>query len=193
VNFVDLLVVVAVIAAVLSGVRAGLVGMVAGAIGTIGGLLIGGAIAPEVSDALEVYGSGRVLLMSTVIVVSVAVVSYVAQLGALPVAASLRAVQLGWVDRVAGGAIAFVLAVVLAWLVGGVLAIGPSQDVARAVQDSAVLRAIDNRLPAAPGVVADIQQALIDHGMPMPFSGFEPRLSPVDPPSSETVAAARTR
>jgi S1-C subfamily serine protease len=118
-------------------------------------------------------------------------VSFVVQVAATPIAASVKAVRLGWLDRAGGGAMAFVVAVALAWLVGGVLATGPSQAFARAVQDSVLLREMDERFPAAPGVIADLQQTMLDHGMPLPFVGFEPRFDPVAPPSTEALAAAQ--
>jgi S1-C subfamily serine protease len=191
VNIVDFLVVAGVGAAVVSGVRAGLVGIAAGAIGTIVGLMLGSAIATDVTRSLELRGGGEVFAVSVVVVIAVALVSFVVQVAAAPLAASIRGMHLGWVDRTAGGVIGFVGSIALAWLLGGVLATGPSQSFAREVQDSVLLREIDDRLPAAPGVVAELQQALLNHGMPLPFVGFEPRLDPVAPPSTEALAAAQ--
>jgi S1-C subfamily serine protease len=191
VNVVDLLVIAGVGAAVVSGVRAGLVGIAAGAIGTIVGLMLGSAIATDVTRSLELRGGSEVFAASVIVVVAVALVSFVVQVAAAPLAASIRRMHIGWIDRAGGGAIGFVGSIALAWLLGGVLATGPSQSFARAVQDSMLLREIDERLPPAPGVVAELQQAMLDHGMPLPFVGFEPRLDPVAPPSTEALAAAQ--
>lgn len=190
-NIVDLLVIAGVGAAVVSGVRTGLVGMVAAAIGSIGGLLLGSALANDVADALGADGDAEVLVAAVVVVVAVTVLSYGAQLLAAPLSVSIDVLRLGWVDRLGGGVLAFVASLAIAWMVGGVLAVGPSQAIAHAVHESVVLREIDRRFPNAPGVVAELQQTLIDHGMPLPFVGFEPRLDPVEPPSSEAVAAAQ--
>jgi S1-C subfamily serine protease len=191
VNFVDLLVLAGVGASVVNGVRTGLVGVTAGAIGAVAGLLLGSAVAADVVEAFELRGGAEVFFATVIVVAAVALVSFVLQVAAAPVAASIRRLHLGWVDRGGGGVVGFVLSITIAWLLGGVLATGPSQGLARGVQDSVLLREIDERFPAAPGVVADLQQALIDHGMPLPFVGFEPRLDPVEPPSTEALAAAQ--
>ena len=171
--------------------RAGLVGMAAGAIGAIVGLMLGSSVATDVVKAFELRGGAEVFVATVVVVVAVGLASFVLQVAATPIAGSLRRVHLGWADRAGGGVVAFVAAFAVAWLLGGVLATGPSQSFARAVQDSVVLRELDQHLPEAPGVVAELQQTLLDHGMPLPFVGFEPKLDPVDPPSSEVVAAAQ--
>jgi S1-C subfamily serine protease len=165
--------------------------MVAGAVGAIVGLMLGSKIATDVVRGLDLRGGSEVLVATVLVVFAVGLVSFVLQVAATPVTASIRRLHLGWADRAGGGAVAFVAALAVAWLLGGVFATGPSQSFARAVQDSVVLRELDERLPAAPGVVAELQQTLIDHGMPLPFVGFEPQLDPVDPPSSDVVAAAQ--
>lgn len=190
-NIVDLIVIAGVTWAVVGGVRVGLVGMIAAAIGSIGGLLIGSALANDVADALGASGNAEVLVATVVVVAAVTLLSYGAQLLAAPLSKSMDVLQLRWLDRLGGGALAFMASLAIAWIVGGVLAVGPSQSIARTVQGSVLLREIDRRFPNAPGVVAELQQTLIDHGMPMPFIGFEPRLDSVDPPSPEAVAAAR--
>jgi S1-C subfamily serine protease len=191
VNVVDVIVLLGVVLAVVSGVRAGLIGMTASAVGTIVGFFVGSWIATELVGALDLQGLGEVLLATFVLASCVALASFAVQLAAVPLGTAVHRIQLGWLDQIFGGALAFVVAVVIAWLLGGVLAAGPSQSVARAMQDSAVLRALDDRLPAAPGVVAELQQAMREHGMPSPFVGFEPRLDPVTPPSTAALAAAQ--
>jgi S1-C subfamily serine protease len=190
-NLIDVLVVAGVALAVATGLRSGFVSMVAGTIGTIGGFLVGSAVAAQLTESFDTRGSGALFVASLAIVICVGLGSFVAQLAAVPLRAGLERARLGWVDRAAGGVIAFVAAVAAAWLLGGVLATGPSQSLARSIQESVVLREIDERFPEAPGVVSDLQQALLDHGMPLPFAGFEPQLDPVEPPSTEALGAAQ--
>jgi uncharacterized membrane protein required for colicin V production len=191
VNLVDVIVLAGVAFAVASGVRAGLVGMVASALGTIVGFLLGSWIATEVVRSFELRGATEVFVATLVLLLTVVGASFVVQLAAMPLAATVHRVRLGWLDRIGGGVVAFVVAVGVAWLLGGVLATGPSRPFARAMQDSVLLRALDERLPPAPGVVANLQQAMRNHGMPSPFLGFEPRLDPIAPPSTEALAAAQ--
>src|SRR5690606_27806278 len=114
VNIVDLLVIAGVGAAVVSGVRTGLVGMVAAAIGSIGGLLLGSALANDVADALGADGDAEVLVAAVVVVVAVTVLSYGAQLLAAPLSVSIDVLRLGWVDRLGGGVLAFVASLAIA-------------------------------------------------------------------------------
>jgi S1-C subfamily serine protease len=191
VNVIDLVVVLAVASATLNGVRVGFIGVVTGVVGTIVGFLVGSALAPPFTRWFGLTGAAQVLVALALIVFMTTTFASFFQLAGVPVRAALERLRLGWANRSAGGTVSFVGSLALVWLLGGLLAVGPSPGLARVVQESAILRELDERLPATPEVVARVQNVLLDRGMPLPFAGFEPRAGSVAPPAPAAVAAAQ--
>lgn len=100
------------------------------------------------------------------------------------------------VDRFLGGLLGGAQAVLIIWLAGGLLAVGPFPTLARAATQSVAVRLLDAYLPPPADVVGEIAAVLDSSGLPDVFVGLEPvPLLPVDTPSrTETgriAAAAR--
>ncbi|HUP54323.1 MAG TPA: MarP family serine protease, partial [Methylomirabilota bacterium] len=96
---------------------------------------------------------------------------------------------LGAVDRVAGGVTGAAQALLIIWLAGGLLAIGPVPRLTETAQTSVAIRTLNEALPPPVEIAAELGTLLDDSGLPEVFVGFEPLpLPPVEPP---TDAAAR--
>ena len=78
---------------------------------------------------------------------------------------------------------------------------GPSADVARQIQGSAILRQIDDRVPRPPLALATLQEQLSAQVFPQVFVGMEPRLptltdpdpNALDTPGVRVAASATVR
>jgi S1-C subfamily serine protease len=190
VNLVDVIVVALIALSIVAGWHTGFFAMVAGALGTIAGLFLGAVLVPPLTHLFGAHGSIEVLVAFVVVILTMSVVGTAFHLlGAIAVN-WLGRINLKWIDNAGGSAAALVGTLALAWLLGGLLSTVPSHMVASAVQDSALLRFLDDRLPTTPEVFARVQTLLLDTGMPLPFVGFEPRADSQPLPSSAVVASA---
>jgi len=106
----------------------------------------------------------------------------------------LRPGVLGRLDQALGVVFGVMQALVLAWLVGGLLAVAPVPALAKEAQRSVAVRTLLEALPPPAEVAADITGLIDASGLPAVFSGLEPFPStPVDTPSqkkAEQIASA---
>jgi S1-C subfamily serine protease len=97
---------------------------------------------------------------------------------------------LGAADRVAGGFTGAAQALLIVWLAGGLLAIGPVPRLTEAAQTSTAIRALNAALPPPIEIAAELGTLLDGSGLPEVFVGLEPLpLAPVDPPTDATARA----
>src|SRR5439155_1538123 len=105
---------------------------------------------------------------------------------------ALRRLRLGAADSAFGAIVAVVAALAAVWLIALLLTAGPTPTVARAVNDSAIVRALTDRLPPAPSVFTRLQAFINTTPFPRVFEGLEPvPAGPVNMPSDPSIAAAR--
>ncbi len=89
------------------------------------------------------------------------------------------------VDRLAGGLLGALQAILIIWLAGGLLAAGPFPTLGRAATQSVVVRGVDRFLPPPTQVVGEIAGVLDASGLPDVFVGLDPLPLPaVDTPSN---------
>jgi S1-C subfamily serine protease len=110
------------------------------------------------------------------------------------VARTLGTGVLSAADRVAGAFVGAAQALLIIWLAGGLLAIGPVPRLTEAAQTSGAIRGLNAILPPPTEIAADLGDLLDASGLPEVFVGFEPmpRL-PVERPSdaaTQRIAAA---
>lgn len=159
----------------LSGLRRGLVVGAISFAGLVAGGLVGLLLAPWVAGRFD-SGPARA-------VAAVAVVLVLATIGQALFALAGRALRrrLTWrpvrVADAAGGGIAAVLAgLLVAYLLGLVVASGPVPALARAVRSSQVLSAVDGVAPGAVHTLfGDVRRTLRASGFPEVFAGLGPR------------------
>lgn len=184
-NVFDALAVMIVVIAVIAGIRTGALPQVGGIAGAIGGLVISLALAPQLVDAtsgLEPIARALVVLgcILGAVVVGEAVGSGLGRV----MAGGLRQGVMSGMDRVAGGFLGALQAILIVWLVGGLLAAGPFPTLGRAATQSAVVREMDRFLPPPTEVVGEIAGVLEASGLPDVFVGLDPApLPPVDLPT----------
>jgi S1-C subfamily serine protease len=191
VNPLDALAIVLLVVAVVLGTRSGALPQVGGLVGAVLGALLGLAAVPTLLPHLETVAAA--LRVGAVLVVLLLFVGLGEMLGSrLGRTASrwLGTGILGTLDRVGGGLVGAGQAVLIVWLMGGILATGLVPPLEPAANTSVAIRGLGAILPPPTSIVIEIDKALDASGLPNVFLGAE-RLpaQPVDLPS-DTAAEA---
>jgi uncharacterized membrane protein required for colicin V production len=154
-SWVDLVIVVLVALSALRGFAEGAIRQILGLLGLVAGLLIGTAIAPSLSTHIT-HAAWRPLLALGIILAMSVIGSALGGLLGSVVARFAHAFMLGPVDRFAGVAVGAAVALVLCWLVAGILASVSWGSVASQIQGSAILSAMDSVMPPVPSIDAKV-------------------------------------
>ncbi|MGH8888521.1 MAG: MarP family serine protease [Acidothermaceae bacterium] len=186
-DWLDIVLVVLVALSAFSGYRQGFVVGILSLIGLLGGGVIGAEIAPSIAH----HFAGSAEAIAGVVVVFAA-----ASLGRA-VAGALGAVvrrQLHWrqaraVDSAGGAVVSAVAVLLVAWFIGSSLVQSPFPGVAREVNGSRVLTAVDRAVPSQVQVwFADFRKVVANGGFPQVFGALgAERIVPVAPPDPATL------
>lgn len=191
-NVIDLVVVVVVALAAIQGLRLGAIVQVL----SFGGFLVGlwlGALLASVTVHSVHSQPGRTSV-ALVTMLGVAAVCGLAGrvVGSLLFARVHRGV-LGPVDSVLGVLVAIVASLLVAWLLASTLVNSSSLSLNTAIDRSAILRALDNVLPAPPSVFSRVQSFLSAEGFPPVFAQLAPASAgPVSLPGDAQLQEAVT-
>jgi S1-C subfamily serine protease len=102
-----------------------------------------------------------------------------------------RETRLRRADAVGGSLVSAAAMLLATWFIALNLVNGPFPEVAREIQDSAVVRGIAAVLPAPPSLIGEVRQVLNQLGFPDVFLGLPPRpAAPVPLPSGAVAARA---
>lgn len=180
--------------AVLAGIRTGALPQVGGISGAILGFVFVLNLAPwllDVTGGLEPIP--RALVVLGVALGAVIVGEAVGSAMGHTLSDRISPGAVTSVNRLLGGLLGGAQAILIIWLVGGLLAAGPFPTLARAASQSFAVRLLDAYLPASTEVAGEIAGVLDSSGLPDVFVGLEPvPLAPVDAPSrTETERIAR--
>ena len=190
-NVFDLAVIVLFVAAVLIGLNSGAIPQLAGLLGALGGGALALAALPLLERPLKSLDppvSAFAVLAGMLFLVGIgeAIGSAIGQ----SVAMRLRGGVLGTLDRLFGGVVGGAQALLIVWLIGGLLAAGPMRGLAVQAQTSFVVRGLNAILPAPTEIAAELARLLDDTGLPDLFVGLEPLpAAPVDVPTDPTARA----
>lgn len=192
-NVLDLVLVAALLLGIARGFVQGALSQVAAFGGAVAGLVVGASAAPWLARQI-VNGPG--VTMSLVSLGLLLVLVLLGQAAGLAVGLRIRrAAALAGAapfDRAAGMVVGAAGLILVVWLFSSVLAQGPSQTIARQVQQSAVVGLIDAALPPPPDVFGEIAGYLDQHGFPQVFAGPGGPIEaePVPPTSDAAVQSA---
>jgi S1-C subfamily serine protease len=191
VNLFDVIVLVLVAAAILIGIGSGALPQVGGLLGAFAG----GAIAILALPALEplltkLEPAMRAIAVLVGILLVVALGEAVGSAIGRATALRLRGGPLVTVDRAFGGLLGGAQALLVVWLIGGLLAAGPMRTIAAEAQTSLVVRGLDTVLPAPTEMANALGRLLDDTDLPDLFVGLEPLPAPpVDRPTDPAAEA----
>lgn len=184
--------------ALLLAVLAVAIGFRSGALPQLGGLLgaiAGGAVAllalPGVIDLLpELDPLPKAVVVLTGLLFAVGMGEAAGSAIGRAVARGLGSGVLGAADRIGGAFVGIAQAILVVWLVGGLVAGGSALRIAQIAQTSTILRVLDRVLPPPTEVALELGQLLDDSGLPDVFVGLEPiPAPPVDRPDDPTARA----
>jgi S1-C subfamily serine protease len=191
VNPLDLVAIVLVVLAVLLGYRSGAWPQIGGLLGAIGGGAIVVLSLPLLVEPLDSVPTGfRPYVVLTGLLLAVGIGESIGSAVGRAIARALGGGVLGAADRVAGGFTGATQALLIVWLAGGLLAIGPIPRLTEAAQTSTAIRTLNAALPPPDEIATELGSLLDESGLPEVFVGLEPLPQPpVDPPTDATARA----
>ena len=197
VNLIDGLAVVLIVFAALAGYRSGALPQLGGIIGAIAGALVALALIPAATDFFaDLEPLPRAIVVLGGILGAVAVGEAIGSALGAGVGRSLGRGVLSAADRILGLIVGVAQALLIVWLAGGLLALGPLPRLTSQVQSSTALRAMTAVLPPPGELAAELGSLLDASGLPDVFLGLEPTpAAPVDVPTdprAQGIAEAAT-
>lgn len=177
--------------AVILGSRSGALPQIGGLAGAAAGAALAMVAIPTLLPHLEgVTPALRVAVVLVVLLVSVGLGEMLGGRGGRSASRLLGSGLLSALDRVGGGLVGAGQAVLIVWLMGGILATGLLPSLVADARTSVAIRSVDLVLPPPTDIVLQIDKALNESGLPNVFLGVE-RLpaEPVDLPSSAAAQA----
>ena len=190
-NPLDVVAIVLVVLAVLLGFRSGALPQIGGLLGAVGGGALAVLSLPLLLEPLNNVPAGiRPYVVLTGLLLAVGIGESIGSSIGRLVARALGNGVLGAADRIAGGFTGAAQALLIVWLAGGLLAIGPVPRLTEAAQTSTAIRTLNAALPPPIEIAAELGTLLDASGLPEVFVGLEPLpLAPVDPPTDAIARA----
>lgn len=155
-NYVDILIVIAVLASFLSGYKRGFFKTIFAVIGNIGGAILGLLLALNLMGDLALDGK-----KVGIAIASIFLGSFIGRVIASAVTKGLKATfirgPLAFIDQIAGAALHLVRTVIFIFLIGAILTWSPWQSGKDAISESDLYPKIERNLP---GVVTSIKDTI---------------------------------
>jgi S1-C subfamily serine protease len=196
-DWLDVFLVLSVVAFAFSGYRQGFLVGVLSFVGFLGGAVLGAKIAPSLIQGLD-SNSSRALIG----ILIVFVVASLGQVAASALGAVLRK-QMTWhplrqMDSVGGAVVSAVSVLLVAWLVGTAIAHSPYPTINREVHHSWVLRTVDEAIPTSVrDFFSAFRRLIATDAFPTVFGGLGPErivnVPPPDPAILRSTAVQRDR
>jgi S1-C subfamily serine protease len=182
---IDVLLLVILVLAALSGWRRGFAMVLLGYLGLLVGLALGAWAATQAGLLVSEDSSARRLLTAVVVFFLVAAACHaVGNLLGIRVRSLLGGRWTSQADAVGGAVVATVVAAIAMWFVALTLSNVPLSPFTRAVHSSSVLRTIDTYAPRPPAALAQLRGLLDRSGFPEAFATLRPPVVSGPPPAA---------
>ena len=173
-NLVDILAVVLLIGAVVLGVRSGALPQLGGLLGAVAGALVALAALPLLVPYLvSLPAVARVAVVLGVLMLLIGAGEMAGGRAGRSASRRLGDGVFNALDRAAGAIVGAGQAVLIVWLLGGILTTGLVPALARDAQTSVAIRGIDAVLPPPTDLVLALGATLDRSGLPDVFLGLE--------------------
>jgi S1-C subfamily serine protease len=197
VNLFDLVVIVLLVCAVLIGISSGALPQIGGLAGAFAGAVLAIVALPWIEEPLAAIPPDyRPIAVLAGLLFVVGVGEAVGSAVGRTIAIRLRGGVLGSVDRLLGGVVGAAQALLVVWLVGGLLAAGPMRYLAVQAQTSILVRGLSGVLPPPTEIAATLGRLLDDTLIPELFVGLDPLPAPdverPTDPAARAIAAPAT-
>jgi S1-C subfamily serine protease len=174
------------------GYRRGAVLQVAGLLGLAIGFIVGVWLAPHTANLVRTDLAKAGAALGTVLLLG-ALGDAVGSVLGLKLRRRAHGTRFTTADAVGGSALSVGALVLTIWFLGINLAGGPFPTVARSLQSSAVVRAVDAAFPPPPALSAQLGSVLDLIGFPDVFSGLPPLPADPVPQPGEDLASRAAR
>lgn len=187
-TFLDVVLLVLLGLSAWGGYRRGALLQVAGLIGLGLGFAVGVWAAPRVAELVRSTPVKAAVALGTVLLLGALGDAFGSLVG-IQIRRRAHGARFGTrfksADSVGGAALSAAALVLTIWFLGVNLAAGPFPTIARAMERSFLVRAVDAALPPPPSLTTELENVLDVIGFPDVFSGLPPPPSePVAPPPS---------
>jgi S1-C subfamily serine protease len=189
---IDVLLLVLLALAALSGWRRGFAMVLLGYLGLLAGLALGAWAATQAGLLVSPDSSLRRLVTAVVVFFLVAAACHaVGNLLGIRVRSLLGGRWTSRADAVGGAVVATVVAAIAMWFIALTLSNVPFSPFSRAVHSSSVLRTIDNYAPRPPAALAQLRGLLDRSGFPEAFATLRPPVVSGPPPKVARTPAVQ--
>lgn len=163
--------------------------------GFAAGLWLGSLIAPRAARLSSTSGA-KIVVSLLVVFGTASVLAAVGRSVGSRFSGRLKRKRLGPVDGAVGGGVSALSTLLVVWLVAGMLASVPVDQISSGIHRSKIVASLNGALPPAPSVFSRIRRLLDAAGVPDVFAELEPTPGkdvglPTDPVVRAAVAAAR--
>lgn len=172
-NFLDILIIVFIIAALFRGLEIGFVRQFFSAAGFIGGLWIGALLQPHFITLVHSDASRSVLTLLLTLGFALLFMSLGEYIGVL-IKRKILHNSINPVDYGLGGVLAIVTLLIAVWLSANIFNSMPLPAAQQAISESRIVRLLNKHLPSAPNIISDIGHFIDPNGFPDVFAGIEP-------------------
>ncbi|HVS58227.1 MAG TPA: MarP family serine protease [Candidatus Saccharimonadales bacterium] len=172
-NFIDVLIVLFVLSSIFRGREVGFVRQLCSAVGFFGGLWLGAIIAPHLLHFAHQPGTRSLITVITTLgfaLMFLVVGEYVG----IQVKRRVHQLHIDTADSALGAIVAMASTLAAVWLSAAILLSLPLPSVQQTIKNSAIISELNQNLPSAPNVIADIGKLIDPNGFPQVFSGSEP-------------------
>ncbi|MEI6620396.1 MAG: MarP family serine protease [Actinomycetes bacterium] len=172
-NFIDMLVILGIVAFAWFGWRQGFVASLFMFVGFIFGGVVGACLAPVLLGAINIHGTAG-LLATCGIVLGLAVVGQVCTgMVGRELRDRITVEHIKVVDSLGGAALNICALAVIGWILASAASVLPASQVSAQVRSSSLLAALDKMVPMpARDMVGNIRKLVDDSGLPQLFDGF---------------------
>jgi S1-C subfamily serine protease/uncharacterized membrane protein required for colicin V production len=184
-DLLDLAIIIGIILAIIRGASVGIVRQFFSLGGFVGGLIVGAFVALRASNfALDPVLKGAIII-GVILAVTAALSGLGEYLGQL-LAKEESHLPIGVIDNILGAIFGAAMILLGTWLIAGMLVGTPYPSINGIIDNSGIVRLLDQHLPAAPSVLSRLERVVDPNGFPQVFSGIEPK--PTGPISTATDA-----
>jgi S1-C subfamily serine protease len=175
-DWLDLIIIILLISAVMRGLQLGLVRQFGSTLGFIGGLFLGALLGDRFLSHFAQTAGARAFLTVLLTLGFAMIFSTLGEyLGAI-----LKYHMPKLVDRLdegIGGIVGGITLLASIWLAAALFISLPSTTIQTQLHNSAIVSALDKSLPAAPDIIGRIGRLIVPDNFPQVFSGVEPSVN----------------
>ena len=172
-NIVDVLILLLMASAFMRGRELGFARQFFSSVGFFVGLFIGALLQPHTVQLVHTALSKSVVTLATTLGCAFILLAVGEMIGII-LKGKLWRWHINPIDNAFGAVLGAISVLLIVWLSSAILQSFPAPSLQNALKNSAILRILDNRFPAAPTIVANLGRLIDPNGFPDVFNGIEP-------------------